>query len=138
MTKSRIRRVDRRSRGRPRKDDDDLIVVDLAAFFFSVFSEHSGLGPQQARDLALAWKEGRGRELTPKEREKLPRRFQRAGIVVRFELPVKKKGRKPVTYKGREGAIAEKLARGAIKPRPGVVRDLARLFAAAFSAARPK
>lgn len=137
MTKSRIRRVDRRSRGRPRKDDDDQIVVDLAAFF-SVFSEYSGLGPQQARDLALTWKEGSERELTPKEREKLPRRFQRAGIVVRFELPVKKKGRKPVTYKGREGAIAEKLARGAIKPRPGVVCDLARLFAAAFSAVRPK
>jgi hypothetical protein len=43
------------------------------------------------------------------------------------ELPV------TVPYKGREGAIAEKLNRGKIKPRPDVVRALAQLLRALAS-----
>jgi hypothetical protein len=42
----------RRKRGRPPKNDQ--LVVDLAAAFMEVFS----LGPERARDLALAWFEG--------------------------------------------------------------------------------
>jgi hypothetical protein len=109
----------RRGRGRPRKDAVDLIVVVLAAAFAEVYR----LGPHAARDLALAFKEGHAREIPSDERAKLPRRFRRAGwMPLKHELPV------TVPYKGREGAIAEKLNRGKIKPRPDVVRALAQLL----------
>jgi hypothetical protein len=109
----------RLGRGRPRKDADDQLVIDMADALAKVY----GLRPQASRDLALALKEGHAREITPKERAKLPRRFQRQGwILLRHELPI------TATYKGREGAIAAKLKRGKIKPRPDVVQALTRLL----------
>jgi hypothetical protein len=100
----------KRKRGRPRQDDEDQVIVDIAAALAKVY----GLGPQKARDLALAWKEGCLRQLTPEERKKLARRFQRPGVVTSFNLLT--------TCKGRESGIAKKLAGGKLKPRPEVVQ----------------
>jgi hypothetical protein len=109
----------RRKRGRPRKDEDDQEVVDLAAAFAKV----RGLGPQRARDLALSWLEGTARKHTPEEREKLPRRFRRSALpLLTHELAV--------SYKGREGGIAEKLASGQLKPRPDVVDEIVKILRA--------
>jgi hypothetical protein len=50
-----VRRLKPRRRGRPRQDRRDQLVVDLAAVLRFLFPN---LGPQQARDLALALREG--------------------------------------------------------------------------------
>jgi hypothetical protein len=102
MTKSLIRRVARRSRGRPPKDADDLFVRELARAHQLAW----GLGPQEARDLALAWLEG-----VPGRPTKLPRGYRKAAagsMLGGFLLP-------DATFKGREGAIAKNRRGGGVR-----------------------
>jgi hypothetical protein len=97
-------------RGRPRKDVDDQIVVDAALAAQLLY----GLGPQQARDFALALLEGR--RVAPSN---LPRGAWKApagSVLASYELIPK--------VRGREATVARKLNRGAIKPRPDVVLAL--------------
>jgi hypothetical protein len=93
--------------GRPPKDADDQIVRELALAFELV----RGLGPQQARDMALACLEG-----IPDKPTKLPPGYRKAPARSRltaFVLP-------HATIKGREGAIAKNRRGGLV--RPDVVR----------------
>jgi hypothetical protein len=94
-------------RGRPPKDANDKIVRELALAFELI----RGLGPQQARDMALACLEG-----IPDKPTKLPRGNRKAPARSRltaFVLP-------HATIKGREGAIAKNRRGGLV--RPDVVR----------------
>ena len=103
-------------RGRPRKDVHDQAIVDLAEALARVLPlQGYKLGPERLRNLALALIEARARQHTSDEREKLPPRFRRSGLSLVHELPA------TVSYKGREGAIAQKLRDGKIKARPDVV-----------------
>jgi hypothetical protein len=82
------------SQGRPPKDEDDLIVRELALAYRVAW----GLGPQMARDLALAVLEGRACWPT-----KLPRGSRKTAVGSKLTgawLP-------HATFKGREGAIAK-------------------------------
>jgi hypothetical protein len=51
---SAARRARRLERGRPRQDERDQLVIDVACAFATAY----GLGPQRARDLALGALEG--------------------------------------------------------------------------------
>jgi hypothetical protein len=107
MTKASAARIERRRRGRPSKDDQ--IVVDVAAALTEAYS----LGPQQARDLALAVLEGK--MVTP---SKLPRGAGRRAlphsVVMAYELPF-------ATFKGRQVTILQKIRSGKLRPRRDVV-----------------
>jgi hypothetical protein len=94
------RRLKPRRRGRPPKNDQ--LVVDLAAAFMEV----STLGPQQARDLALVWLQGRQVPTTRRPRGTTGR----AGDLVGYELP-------SATFEARSKTIREKH----LNPRPVVV-----------------
>jgi hypothetical protein len=88
-----------RRRGRPRQDQRDQLAVDVAAALRIVFR----LGPQQARDLALALLEGTDLILS-----------QRGDFVmISFRLPA--------TVKGRSDALQRKKS---CKPRDPVVRAI--------------
>ena len=94
------------SRGRPPKEEDDQNVRELALAYQVVW----GLGPQRARDLALAWLEG-----SPSWPTMLPRGSRKTAAHSRlggFWLP-------HATFKGREGALAK--SRRGDWVRPGVV-----------------
>jgi hypothetical protein len=96
------RRVVRRSRGRPPKDEEDLTVRELALAYQLVW----GQGPQRARDLALAWLEG-----VPDRPSKLPRGYRKAAArstLGGFVLP-------HATFEGREGAIAKNRRGGGVR-----------------------
>jgi hypothetical protein len=91
-----IARALRRGRGRPPKDDQLLRELALAA------EVAYGLGPQQARDWAVAVMEAR-----PARPTKLPRVFRKAPAgskLVGYELPL-------ATFAGRETAIRQKIRR---------------------------
>jgi len=94
-----MRKVKRRKRGRPPKNDQ--LVVDLAAAFMEV----SSLGPQQARDLAVAWLEGREVPATRRPRGTAGK----VGDLVSYVLPVTLEAR------------SETVRRRHLKPRPVVV-----------------
>src|SRR5215471_18687624 len=103
MTRASAARVARRRRGRPRKDARDQLVVDLMA----ALMENTSLGPQQARDLALALLEGKIATAT-----KLPRGARKAAphsVLLGHVLPM--------SFEGRSEAIRDKQ----LKPRPAVV-----------------
>jgi hypothetical protein len=104
-----------RRRGRP-PNKSDQIIIDMAAALMEV----STLGPQQARDLALALLEGH--LTTPKSLPRGYRRMPKSSILTARELPV--------TFKGREGNVADKVKRGTIKPGPDVVAGFVRLLRA--------
>ena len=87
-----------RRRGRPRQDRRDQLAVDLAAVLRVLFQN---LGPQQARDLALALLEGE-----PSHAQQRPDGL----ALISFRLPV--------TVKGRSDALKRK----GQKPRDIVVR----------------
>jgi hypothetical protein len=97
MNEREPRRAKPRHRGRPRQDRRDQLTVDLAAVLRALFQN---LGPQQARDLALALREGK------------PSHSQRPdGVaVLSFRLPN--------TVKGRSDALQRK----GKKPRDILVR----------------
>ena len=96
----------RRRRGRPPRENAQF-VVDLAAALAEVFA----LGPQQARDVALAWLEG---EVTTASR--LPRHaIGKPGLLLGHRLPE--------TLEARSRTIR----RSRLKPRPAVVPGLAQV-----------
>jgi hypothetical protein len=88
------RKRQRIGRGRP-PNESDQIIIDMAAALMEV----STLGPQQARDLALALLEGH--LTTPKNLPRGYRRMPKSSILTARELPV--------TFKGREGNVADKV-----------------------------
>jgi hypothetical protein len=94
----------KRIRGRPRQDRRDQLAVDAAVALQAVF----GLGPQQARDLALAFLEGRPTFSWRPE-----------GLAVSFRLPV--------TVKGRSDALKRKAL---MKPRSLIVAAFVAVAAA--------
>jgi hypothetical protein len=110
------RKRQRIGRGRP-PNESDQIIIDMAAALMEV----STLGPQQARDLALALLEGH--LTTPKNLPRGYRRMPKSSILTTHELPV-------TSFKGREGNVADKVKRGTIKPRPDVVAGFVRLLRA--------
>jgi hypothetical protein len=115
MTRAIAKRK-RRRRGRPPKHADDQIIIDMAAALMEV----STLGPQQARDFALALLEGH--LTTPENLPRGHRRMPVPSILAARELPT--------AFKSREGNIADKIKRGVIKPRPDVVAGFVRLLRA--------
>jgi hypothetical protein len=106
-----MKKAPERRHGRPRKDVADQIVIDAALAAQLLY----GLGPQQARDFALALLEGR--RVAPSN---LPRGAWKAptgSVLASYELVPK--------VKGREAAVARKLNRdGTLKPRLDVVLAL--------------
>jgi hypothetical protein len=105
----------KRKRGRPRKDMIDQLVVDLAA----AVMENTALGSQEARDLALAWLEGKEKTAT-----KLPRGARKAAphsVLLGYSLPA--------TFEGRADAIRRKH----LKPRHDFVARFSQLLRAVTS-----
>ena len=112
------RKRQRIGRGRP-PNKNDQVIIDMAAALMEI----STLGPQQARDLALALLEGH--LTTPANLPRGHRRMAASSVLSARELPVM-----TTSFKGREGNIADKVKRGAIKPRPDVVAGFVRLLRA--------
>lgn len=105
----------RRGRGRPPKYDQLVRELALAA------EVAYGVGPQQARDWAVALMEAR-----PARPTKLPRGFRKAPVgskLVGYELP-------RATFAGRETAIRQKIKREGGGVRRDVVVALFRLLRA--------
>jgi hypothetical protein len=101
----------RLKRGRPRKNDQ--VVIDLAAAIMENFT----VGPQQARDVALAWLEG---EQAPPTR--LPRGAKgKPGDLVGHRLPS--------TFEARSRTVREKR----LRPRPVVVSAFSQVLRALTS-----
>jgi hypothetical protein len=109
------RKRQRIGRGRP-PNKNDQVIIDMAAALMEV----STLGPQQARDLALALLEGH--LTTPENLPRGHRRMPASSVLTARECPT--------PFKSREGNIAEKAKRGVIKPRPDVVAGFVRLLRA--------
>ena len=113
------RRLKPRRRGRPPREDRviaDQIVVDMAA----ALAEAYGLGPQRARDLALALLEGK--IVTP---TRLPRgvgKVSAASVLACYRLP------KTVT--GRHASVVRNLKSGKVRSRPDVVAGMVRILRA--------
>jgi len=114
MTKASAARIARRGRGRPPKDEEDLIVRELALAYQLAWGrgpQKAGRGTrwrgaQEARDLALAWLEG-----VPARPTKLPRGYRKAAarsMLGGFDLP-------HATFEGREGAIAKNRRGGGVR-----------------------
>jgi hypothetical protein len=110
-----IARALRRGRGRPPKDDQLLRELALAA------EVAYGLGPQQARDWAVAVMEAR-----PDRPTKLPRGYRKAPAgskLAGYVLP-------SASFAGRETAIRQKIKREGGGVRRDVVVALFRLLRA--------
>jgi hypothetical protein len=116
--------------GRPRKDAVDQEVVNVAAFITEILET----GPQQARDLAVAWLEGQ--EIAPTgEMEKLfrgaPRRAREAAAagaeLVSFVLPPASQFRSEAP-RSRFEHRAEAIRRKGLKPKPEIVRAYVAAF----------
>jgi hypothetical protein len=103
-----MKRPKRLRRGRPPKDD--LLVRELALAHEVAW----GLGPQQARDLALAVLEGRHDK--PMRLPRGSRKVSAGSKLAGYELPL-------ATFEGRERSIARKTKRG-----DGVRRDVVVAF----------
>jgi hypothetical protein len=99
-------------RGRAPKDTRDQIAIDAAEALHLAY----GLGPQQARDLAVALLEGHEVDDPKRPRALRPADWVLAG----YRLPL-------ATFKGRSGHLQRKAKR--MRPRPEVVLMIMRMLA---------
>jgi hypothetical protein len=119
MRDAMARRVKPRRRGRPPNEDRvvaDQIIIDMAAALTAAY----GLGPQRARDFALALLEGKIVRPT-----RLPRgagKVSAASVLASHRLP------KTVT--GRHASVVRNLKSGKVRSRPDVVAGMVRILRA--------
>jgi hypothetical protein len=106
----------RPSSGRPSKDAVDQTVVDVAAALMLVFE----IGPQMARDQAIAWLEGEETD-PPADLTSHSRRFRKAAAgreVHSFVLPTNNKIPRSDNPASRFEHRAKAIQRKGLRPRP--------------------